>query len=222
MRNPSSYIGVGIYTIPQAAKLLRVNGNLLHYWVGDRAGTESIIQRTLKSDELLTFEELMELHFVKLFLDQKVSLQTIRKAAREAARKFHSEYPFTVKRFDTDGRSIFATLRSEARQVDLVEELKHGQLVFQQMVKPFFKKLDYRSTDNIERFWPLTKSGRVVLDPNKRFGEPIDAATGVPTEAIFKAFRAGDGQDAPTVAKWFDIPLEAVKAAVQFEQSLAI
>jgi DNA-binding transcriptional MerR regulator len=216
----SKYVGVGIYTFQQAARLLGVSGNLLRYWIGEFSA-ESIVKRQLKDDRLLTFAELMELHFIKMFRDEDVSLQAIRRAANEAAKKFHAEYPFTVKRFDTDGKSIFATLTSKETNRELVEELKRGQLVFRKLIKPFFKKLDYRGTTDIERFWPMKKSGRVVLDPSRRLGQPIDSETAVPTDMIYKAFTAGDGQEVSTVAKWFDIPLEAVKAAIRFERTLA-
>ncbi|HEV3340056.1 MAG TPA: hypothetical protein VG125_06855 [Pirellulales bacterium] len=64
------------------------------------------------------------------------------------------------------------------------------------------------------------KKGRVVLDPERQFGRPIDAETGVPTSAVYDACRAGKGQDQKEVANWFGIPLSAVQAAVAFELSL--
>ncbi|HEY3969138.1 MAG TPA: DUF433 domain-containing protein, partial [Planctomycetaceae bacterium] len=131
------------------------------------------------------------------------------------------EYPFTVKRFDTDGRSIFATLAGKETKKEFIEELHHGQLVFKKLIRPFFRKLDYSATSDIERFWPMKKSGRIVLDPMRRFGQPIDSQTGISTRTVFEAVNAGDGQDERIVARWFDIPLEAVRAAVRFERSLA-
>src|SRR5262245_40272463 len=101
----SKYLGVGIYTLQQAAKLLCVSGNILRYWIGEFSA-ESLVRRQFKDDRLLTFAELMELHFVKMFRDEGVTLHAIRRAADEASTKFHSEYPFTVRRFDTDGKSI--------------------------------------------------------------------------------------------------------------------
>jgi len=65
-------------------------------------------------------------------------------------------------------------------------------------------------------------NGRVVLDPERRFGQPLDSETGVPTEAIRRAVTAGDGQDLKSVARWFEIPVEAVKAAMNFEKSLSL
>jgi uncharacterized protein (DUF433 family) len=62
--------------------------------------------------------------------------------------------------------------------------------------------------------------GRVVLDPERSFGKPIDAEAGVPTRALCDAALAGGGQSPAVVAEWFGVPLEAVQAAVAFEGSL--
>ena len=225
MSNQSQYIGCGLYTFGQAARLLRVDAPTLRYWIGERKGIESVIHRELSNEHVLTFAELMELHFVKMFRDEKVSFQTIRKAAKAASAKYGSEYPFTVRQFDTDGKSIFATLKSKETDKVLIEDLEKGQLVFKTVIRPLFRRLDYRTTDQVGRYWPLRTSsrrdGRIVLDPERRFGQPIDSATGVPTYAIRQAVTAGNGQDVTTVAKWFDIPVEAVKAAMKFEKSLS-
>lgn len=217
----TSYINCGLYSVPDAARLLRVHPNVLRYWAGERDEADALIPRRFPKEHLLTFAELMELQFVKLFRDQGVSLQAIRRAAKAASQKFSTDYPFTVKQFDTDGRSIFATLRRKETNEELVEELRHGQLVFSRIIRPFFKRIDFAGTNEAERFWPLQRRGRIVLDPTRRFGQPIDSETGVPVEAIINAYKAGDGQSIPEIARWFDIPPEAVRAALRFERSLA-
>lgn len=172
------------------------------------------------AERTITFVELMELYFVKMFRDEQVSLQTIRRGAKTAARQFGSKWPFSVKRFDTDGKTIFATLVERADGASMVEDLKHGQFVFERVVRPFFKKLDYHGQQEVSRYWPLDKSGRVVLDPQRRFGEPIDDETGVPTRTVYDAFLANPRQDAAAIAAWLEMPVAAVKSAIEFEQSL--
>ena len=225
MAVPGEFIGCGIYSVSQAARLLKVPQNVLRYWIGEGHDAASVIHRQFCDEHLLTFAELMELHFIKMFRDQEVSFQAIRKAASAASVKFGAQYPFTVKRFDTDGKTIFATLQSKETDKELVEDLKNGQLVFTSFIRPFFKKLDYGPSNDIGLYWPLRKSkgssGRIVLDPTRRFGQPIDSETGVPTDVLAKAVTAGGGQDVQEVANWFGVPLEAVKAAVLFEKSLA-
>jgi uncharacterized protein (DUF433 family) len=164
----------------------------------------------------------MELHFIKMFRDHGVSLQTIRIASERAAAKFHTNCPFSVKRFDTDGTSIFATLQKESSDKVVLEDIARGQYCFEKILRPFFRKLEYGRNFDLVRFWPLSKSGRVVLDPTRKFGKPIDSETGVPTQVIANALHAGGGQSPAVVARWLGIPLAAVKKAAEFERSLAV
>jgi uncharacterized protein (DUF433 family) len=147
-------------------------------------------------------------------------MSVIRRAAEEAARTFGTPYPFAVKRFDTDGRRIFATLQSATSEERVLVELGQGQSVFEHVVRPFFRKLEHHGTGDALRYWPMDREGRVVLDPERAFGQPIDAETGVPTRVLRDAVMAGAGQSPEDVAWWFGVPVEAVLAAVSYEQSL--
>jgi len=214
--NEPTRLGVGLYSVPEASRLVKVSSQQVRHWIDPQEG---LIQRVLSPEEqTITFLELMELHFVQMFRQAGVSLQTIRSAAKTAARHFECRHPFTVHRFDTDGRTIFATLIQTERRKALIEDLKHGQYVFEKIIRPFFKKLQYHQDDAI-RFWPLGATNRIVLDPHRHFGKPIDAPTGVPTKTLFHAIKAGD--DPSTVATWLNVPAAAVAAAVKFEESLA-
>lgn len=181
-----------------------------------------LVSRRLPEEErILTFAELMELYFIRMFREEGVSMQAIRKASKTASERFSTEYPFSVKRFDTDGRTIFATMILEEQDEVIVEDLRRGQYVFDQIVKPFFRKLEFRGTQDVVRFWPMEKKGLVVLDPMRKFGKPIDSKSGIPTRAIYDAVHAGTGQTQRDVANWFGIPERAVRAAMAFEKSLA-
>lgn len=213
-------LGLGLYSIPQASRLLRMSSAKLRRWLQEDS---SIVSRQV-DDDTLTFLELMELHFIKMFRDEGVSLQTVRGAAKMAAKRFHTDYPFAVRQFDTNGKTIFATLIKESsdsrKDRVFVEDLEKGQYVFEQIARPFFRKLEYNRThDQLAlRYWPLELKGRIVLDPERNFGQPIDHPTGVPTATIYDALLAGE--EPVMVARWFDIPIEAVQRASQFEKSL--
>lgn len=215
-----SRLGVGLYSIADAARIIRAKPARVRRWANP---SEGLIPGVLSNEgDMLTFAELIELHFIKMFRDEGVSLQTIRIASDKAAAKYDSECPFSVKRFDTDGKAIFATLQRESSDKDLVEDVAKGQYAFSTIVRPFFRKLEYGPNTDLLRFWPLSKKGRVVLDPTRKFGKPIDAETGVPTQVIAAALKAGGGQSPAVVARWLDIPIAAVKKAAEFEQSLSV
>jgi uncharacterized protein (DUF433 family) len=219
-----SYLGVGLYTYPEAARIIGVKPGKLRRWVveyryranGHYRHSEPVINRYFDDEPVLTFLEVVELLFVRLFRDEGVSMQMIRRAAERAAERYDSDYPFAVERFDTDGKHIFATLRNEADSERDIEDVARGQLAFERVVKPFFRKLEYRGDEL--RLWPKDRDGRIVIDPLRQFGKPIDAETGVPTETLYLATLAGDGQSIEDVATWFDVPVEAVDAAVEYER----
>lgn len=151
-------------------------------------------------------------------------MQTIRKAAVAAARLFNTPYPFAVKRFDTDGKSLFATLEKQARggnETDrIVHELSRGQVMFDSIIRPFFRHLDYRGTAEAIRYWPAEGEKHVVLDPERAFGQPIDAETGVPTRVLYEAYLANKDEDFSRIARWFEVPRDSVAYSVKFERQL--
>lgn len=224
-----AYLGVGLYSFPEAGRIIGAKPSVLQRWARDYVYFDkdavrqhaSVISRYFgQNSDTLTFLELIELLFISAFRSEGVSMQAIRKAAERAVTQFHTEYPFAVKRFDTDGKHIFATLREEASDLELIEELGKGQLAFDRVVKPLFRKLDYRDGADALRYWPLGHEGRIVLDPRRAFGKPIDNTTGLSTEILYEAVQAEGGQDPAEVADWFEVPIEAVTAAIQYESSL--
>jgi uncharacterized protein (DUF433 family) len=222
-------VGVGLYSFPEAARIVGVPAAKLRRWIsqyrrpaagGERLSVPVIHRHFAEDPHVLTFLELVELLFVKLFRSAGVSMSVIRRAAEEASGTFGTPYPFAVKRFDTDGRRIFATLQPRSAEERVLVELGKGQSVFEGVVRPFFRKLEYHGEGDALRYWPMEREGRVVLDPERAFGQPIDAETGVPTRTLYSAVTAGNGQTPREVAWWFGVPVEAVKAAVAYQQSL--
>jgi hypothetical protein len=111
----------GLYTPRQVAKLvnLRLGSSFapqrLSRWIrGYRRGGRayaSVIQPDFAIDTgVVSFVNVIELMFIAAFRHHDISLQVIRRAASEASARFGTDHPFAVKRFRTDGRSIFAEL----------------------------------------------------------------------------------------------------------------
>lgn len=222
------YLGVGLYSYAEAARIIGVAPSTLRSWVreyyyeveGRRYHRAPIIRRHFPDQPILTFLELIELLFVKLFREHGVSMRAIRLASHRAAEMFETDYPFAVRRFDTDGRRIFATLKDVAEDGTLIQDLSRGQLAFETIVRPFFRKLEYEGNMAALTFWPRERGGRVVLDPRRNFGHPIDAETGIPTRVLYDAFVSDAGHSVEAVADWYEVPVAAVEAAVSYETSL--
>jgi uncharacterized protein (DUF433 family) len=176
----------------------------------------------LAEQGILTFQDLIELFLVNRFRRAGVSMPTIRKTAQWAAEQFRTNHPFAVKQFHTDGYRLFAEMETRqdhtgiARRV--LQELPACQYVLDQVTEPFFKNLDYEG-DLVRHYWPLGKHRPVVLDPARAFGQPIEVGSGVPTQVLYEMYQAGESIE--EVARWFRVGPEAVRAAIEYEESLA-
>jgi len=219
-----SLLGVGLYTLADAARLLHVpRRNLLRWLEGYSLAPEGEAGNLVAAngERLLTFADLIELKFVALFRREGVSLPTIRVAAQDAVRQFGTAHPFALRKFHTDGKRLFATMQQERSREgaseSLLLELARGQMVIEDVARPFFRQLEYNG-EEVMLLRPLGPSTCVILDPRRAFGKPIDEASGVPTRVLYQMVRGGETKE--RVARWHNTDLAGVADAIEFESSL--
>ena len=228
--NGFHYIGLGLYTVPQASQLSHVSVGRIRRWMrGYTFTTKSgphksppVVTSVLPSLDgaaILTFLDLQEVRFVDAFLETGVHWKTLREAHTNAQEVLGS-YPFSRGRFVTDGRAIFEDLargaaRSDAALLDMVS----GQGSFNRIVRPFIATLKFTTDGQAREWWPLGKSRHVVVDPQRSFGQPIVPREGVPTAILAKAYKA-EGS-IRQVARWFDVNERSLRDAIDFEAKLA-
>lgn len=224
-------IGVGLYTFQEAAKLIDASAQELRRWLNGglynaqdsegRVSNEPLWQTELLESEIqgISFHDLLEVRFVKAFRKHGVSLQTIRLASRNARELFDHPYPFTCKRFRTDGRSIFADALAESGETELLDMGKR-QYAFSKIIESsLYHGIEFGNDELASRWYPMPRSKVVVLDPTIAFGKPIVANEGIRTSILYDAFQVE--QSKPYVAKIYDVPIAAVEAAIRFEERLA-
>jgi uncharacterized protein (DUF433 family) len=223
----SDAIGVGSYTAPEAARLLKTSPLNVNRWLRGytyrRSGEERRMPPLWTSQHIevqehleIGFRDLIELRFVTAFLDAGVGLLAIRNCLKYARECAHDERPFSTRRFQTDGRTIFLESIERAGETKLLD-LKKRQYVFKQVIERTFKDLDIED-DTVARWRPFNGKQSIVIDPGRAFGQPIASQFGVPTIALAEAVESeGSIED---VARLFDVSASVVRDAVQFEDGL--
>lgn len=222
--------GLGIYTYSEAARLAGVRPVELRRWLRGYVsgkGERGRLQPPLWMSELadtgidgVTFHDLLEVRFVKEFRKIGISLQAIRIAAANARELLDSPYPFTCKGFQTDGKSIFVDALRESGETELLDLLKR-QYVFDKMVRPsLYAGIEFGTDKRATRWYPMERSKAVVLDPAIAFGKPIVTKAALRTDILHDAWLA-ENKDRRRVARLYEVPVEAVDAAIRFEQRLA-
>lgn len=203
-----SYLGVGLYSMSDAARLLRLPMATLRRWTADDTsafeeghGLAPLLRRedpTLVARGLLTFTELMELLLIRRLRESGMPLPAIRSLARKAAAALQTAHPFTTRRFTLDP--------------------SYSGGVMSPVLEKLVQQFDY-AEDQLSRYWPLGKERRVVVDPARAFGRPTDPVSGVPTHVLYGVVTGGETVDG--VARWYRVEPEAVRDAVEYEGSLA-
>jgi uncharacterized protein (DUF433 family)/DNA-binding transcriptional MerR regulator len=226
-------IGQGIYSVPEAARLTGIAAPSIRRWLfGYSAqGREhrsirrpGILMPTFADEDerALSFNDLIEIRFVEAFRRHGVSLQAIRAAAEHARELLGTEHPFTCRRFQTDGRSIFAAVAEELQgsaEDEKLLDLVRRQYVFKQVIAPSLYGIDYGDEGDAVRWFPVQRSRVVVLDPVRAFGKPILDKYRVPTASLYEAYQAEE--DVRRVARLFEVPVQAVETALRFESRIS-
>jgi uncharacterized protein (DUF433 family)/DNA-binding transcriptional MerR regulator len=166
----------------------------------------------------ISFRDLIELRFVKTFRDLGLSLPTIRDCFTRAVEEVNDERPFSTQKFRTDGKTIFLDITRGVREGELID-LRRRQTVFRSFVAPSLQDLGF-DADEVARWFPLGK-GRtsIVIDPTRSFGRPVVREAGVPTETLASAVKVEGSVE--NVARLYEVPILAVRDALEFEQKLA-
>jgi len=224
-------ISVGLYTFQEASKLTNASPQELRRWLNGysqkvrgsnkRANTPPLWRTELADSEVegISFHDLLEVRFVQAFRKYGVSLQTIRVASEQAREMFDHPYPFTCKRFQTDGRTIFAAAMKQTGEEQLLDLAKR-QFAFTKIIEPsLYRGIEFGSDELASHWYPLPRSKAVVLDPAIAFGKPIVTSGSVRTSILYDAFKAEENKQ--YVAKLYEVPVSAVNAAIRFEERLA-
>jgi uncharacterized protein (DUF433 family) len=221
--------GVGSYTIREAARLIRTPAISISRWMrgysyrrkGQVYTSPPLWQAqwpAIDGEPIeIGFRDLIELRFVKEFTEAGVGLLAIRNCLDFARELVQDDHPFSTRRFRTDGKTIFLESAKQAGDDREMLDLKRRQYVFGQIIERTFKDLDIEA-DAVARWRPFNGKDSIVIDPNRSFGQPIAAESGVPTIVLAQAVEAEGSQE--RVAWLFEVSLAAVKDAVRFEGTL--
>jgi uncharacterized protein (DUF433 family) len=219
----------GIYTIPEAARLTDVSPWRIRRWLRGyefkakhgRHRSAPVWPSQLEPIDnkmALGFLDLLEIHSVDAFISAGVTWKTLREAHTKAQKLAGHSHPFCTHQFATDGRTVFGELREKNDEIALWD-MHDLQKVFERIIRPFLKNVEFDSGKVPHRWWPRGKSHLVALDPSRSFGQPIVFRDGVPTQTLARSVKANGS--VPEVARWFEISASSVREAVEFEQQLA-
>lgn len=219
----------GIYTVSEASRLADVSQRRVRRWL---RGYEFKVKHgrhrspavwnsqldPINHSMALGFLDLLEIRCVDAFISAGVSWKTLRQVHDRARELVGHSHPFCTNRFATDGQTIFMEFQEKNKEVTLWD-MRDVQRVFDRIIRPFLKDIEFDNAKVPFRWWPRGKNHQVALDPRRSFGQPIIFREGIPTQVLARSVRANDSVE--EVARWFEINSKSVREAVDFEEALA-
>lgn len=219
-----SYLDTGIYTIPAAARLLSVSEARVRGWVSGHhhSGSPALVKNEISivgHRVAISFKNLIEALLISRF-SKYISIQGLRQMALVAREEIDDDHPFATKHieFSTDKKSVFAKIVRAGIEHTL--NLRTRNLALGEIMRPFLIGAVEYGDLHANLWHPRPKqSPNVYITPAVAFGQPV--IHNVPTRALFDAVKAEDG-DYKTVARWYELPVSAVKEAHRFQKRLTV
>lgn len=206
----------------QAARLLGLRPDGLRRWIDgyERQGVSyaPVIRAERTGDDLVTWGEFVESGYLREYRAKRVSLQYLRPVIALLRKELGVRYPLATLRPYTSGKQLALEVQRTVGldpALSLVVLGRNGELQLADPAAAFLEKVDFGG-DVAERLYPLGRAVRVVLDPERGFGEPT-VPSGIRTETLAELVEAGEVPE--RVAEVYGTPLPDVEAAVAFERS---
>jgi uncharacterized protein (DUF433 family) len=223
-----SLLGLGIYSVPDAAHLTGIEAATLHRWLrgyhyarhGAKIPSDRVIHGelpTLDRTFAMSFLDLQEARCLQEFRKRQIGWKRLRDVHEKARIALGTNHPFSTGQFKTVGREIMRDFADEHGDQVLLD-IARDQTAFREFLQPYLRGL--RFIGNFPALWfPLESSARVVIDPKRSFGRPVVSKRGVPTSVLARSYKVEKSYE--RVARWYEVDLPSVKDAVAYEKRLA-
>ncbi|HLA81599.1 MAG TPA: hypothetical protein VJP78_08290 [Thermoleophilia bacterium] len=169
-----------------------------------------------------SFLDLVDLVFVRQFLEHGLSLQKVRKALDEGREVLGTNH-FARESFFTDGRNILLELTKAGplRQDGILQLMTGGQWTIASIIKQLATRIEFvEGLGFAKRWYPLKDNNLIVVDPFVSFGRPSITNRGVTTENVFDLY-LGENKSSKKVGDWLSLNPKEVDAAIGFELKMA-
>jgi len=231
IRNP---LARGFYTVPEAARLIRVGSTQKIYgWLKGYPGREigPLLARDympIRDFQELSFLDLMEIRFVEHFREHGVKVTSLRLAAQRLRQEFDTEHPFALQQVivvadKSDVMVVEDVLRAsaeEVRDMKLRSLLTRNYVMYETIKRGLLPGVKFDARSRLASSWKPEphQFPRIVVDPRIAYGKPAGPSR-VPTGVLYDAWLA-ENENADAVAHWFDVPTPEIMEAVKFEKFL--
>jgi uncharacterized protein (DUF433 family) len=234
----SGRFDVPLYTVAEAARYLDVPDSTLREWVNgyrrrggarpDVTGTPLLtsVPSSGGRGPVIPFIGLAEGLVLAAMRRSGVPLQRVRPALARLDQEFGLHHALASKRLFTDGAEVlfdYAEHTNDPEAARATRELvvvRNGQRVFNDIVDSYLRRIEF-ADDGYARVisLPAYRVAKLLVDPERGFGQPVFARGGARLEDALSMFRAGESLE--IVADEYGIPMDQLEDAVRIATRVA-
>lgn len=209
-----SKLGQGIYSVPDISFLLKLPKVKVRRWLKDFWDGRLAKKYNEKyswgegRDKATNFYTLIEFYVFYQLREAGVSINTIFAAHENMAKQLQTIHPFASAELLTDGKNILYAIEDGTT----IKADKSQQIALKEIIKNFCQRIDFSEDRLAQKFYPLGKKEKIVIDPQHQFGQPTIENTNILAETIYNMHNAGESNE--FLARLYDIPVKNVEAAI--------
>ena len=195
----SKKLGKGIYSPRDAALYARVKTQLMSRWILGNSQGKPVVKREIEdsSDSTVTFLDFIQALSIRAIRTQysHIPLQKIREAANTATEKYEVEYPFArphstyiIKKGRNTGEIVLRLGDDDDRFVQITGKMKDQHLLGP-IAELYMENIKYDEDDYASEYrpWSTLEGGAILMNPHRRFGEPLVEECGYSARALWEA-----------------------------------
>lgn len=213
---------IPIYSVPEAARYLRLVPNTLRYWVMGRQGVAVPVIRAQPGAGYarLSFNNLIEAYVLSALRKyHEVSLPKIREAIDYAETEMGVSRLLISPELKAAAGELFLD-----RYTNLVNLTRRGQLAIKRILQSYLERVEYEDTLPKRLFPPLhpiqspsDKGGptAILIDPKVGFGKPITCHRHIRTSILAERYDAGESVQ--ELAEDYGLRETEVEEAISYE-----
>ena len=216
----------GVYSSSEAALYLRatfsgsprfprLHPQHLSWW--SREGLGRSDDERAGTSKFINFMELVSFRLIATMRAYGIPKGDISLAHDLLRAKWGWKYPFAMQQMWVGAPDLFVEIDGAPVAVTCFWQSALGLL--REFLVPVVNENYGLSFDSLQQACSWSPAAGVLMDPGLQFGEPCIAGTRIPTETIWAFHQAGDSID--LLARMYDLPVEQITAAIQWEEKLA-
>jgi uncharacterized protein (DUF433 family) len=216
----------GLYTVPQAARLVGMNASTLATWVHGyertpvgrpivKQGPVITAVQTATDNRVIPFIGLVEATVVQAFRRTRLPMQRIRKALQILADQGELHHALASRQLYTDGAAVLYdySRRHPDDPIKLLTVVASGQRVFHEVILDYLTRITFDHDPwATELIVPVTQHPLLRVRPGVAAGEPLFIVGGAPLSVVRSRYVAGEPVE--SIAADYDVPREHIIEAL--------